>query len=294
MLRLLAPLVLASTFALPSPALAFVLAAPAEDEDFASVFLEGQQRAERDDHVGAVGFYEKAFQLLPENGDNHQRRILILSALVHSQIAAHASTGEVRWLYSAKKTVSGYLNVLKAVYGKDANNLPGTAEGRRLAADVVTKMEGAGADPDAPPPDLAEEEPAEEAETQDPAEATEDPDEEEVGTSKPGLGLIVGGAVAAGLGVGAIGLMGFGLARGSSLSQDYQDVFTRAERDSLSSQGKTANTLAVVGGVAGGVLLGAGAALIVIGLKKRKGAATPTVSALPLPGGAFVGVGASF
>ncbi|NVB37162.1 hypothetical protein G6O69_04920 [Pseudenhygromyxa sp. WMMC2535] len=90
---------------------------------------------------------------------------------------------------------------------------------------------------------------------------------------KPGTGLIAGGSVGLVVGVGGLAVLGVGLAQGGSLQREAETLDLPAEQDQLDDldrRGKQANTLAIVGGVVGGVGLATGVALIVLGVKKRK------------------------
>jgi hypothetical protein len=108
-------------------------------------------------------------------------------------------------------------------------------------------------------------------------------------TRKPGRGLVIGGAVLTGLGVGGLGAMGAGMALGQKAEDDFEsDPFERADAD---SQGRTANILAVFGGVGGGVLIATGVALLAVGKRKQKNLAFAPVLG---PDGAGLGLRASF
>ncbi|MCA9684239.1 MAG: hypothetical protein KC457_18735 [Myxococcales bacterium] len=105
---------------------------------------------------------------------------------------------------------------------------------------------------------------------------------------KPGTGLIAGGAAALVVGAAGIGLLGAGLAKGSSLQReaDGLDLPTEQPRlDELDRMGAQANTFAYVGGALGAVGVGVGVALIVVGVKKRKQAGPSAEAMRLLPGG---------
>lgn len=92
---------------------------------------------------------------------------------------------------------------------------------------------------------------------------------------RDGRGLIAGGALLTVVGVGGIGLLGAGLASGAKAQKDVNnlnpsDLDYQSKVDDLDAKGKLGNTLAIVGGVLGGVGLAAGIALLVVGVKKRK------------------------
>lgn len=92
---------------------------------------------------------------------------------------------------------------------------------------------------------------------------------------KPGTGLIIGGSGVLVLGAVGVGLLGAGIAMGQARQREAEglDLPTELPRlEELDRQGKTSNTLAVVGGVMAGVGVAVGVALIVVGVKKRKAA----------------------
>ena len=129
--------------------------------------------------------------------------------------------------------------------------------GEKVIADseqAITDMEKQS---DAPPPPVAEEKgPRKKA-------------------PRDGRGLIAGGALLTVVGVGGLGLLGAGLASGAKAQKDVNnlnpsDLDYQSKVDDLDAKGKLGNTLAIVGGVLGGVGLAAGIALLVLGVKKRK------------------------
>lgn len=91
---------------------------------------------------------------------------------------------------------------------------------------------------------------------------------EQVGPRK-GTGLIAGGAVALGVGVAALAVMGAGMAKAKGAETFAMDQ-TPGDRREQIERGNVGNAMAVGGAVAGGVLLVTGAVLVAIGAKKRK------------------------
>jgi hypothetical protein len=93
---------------------------------------------------------------------------------------------------------------------------------------------------------------------------------------KPGTGLIAGGAVALGIGVAALAVMGAGMARAHA-AEDFSPTQSPNERREQIGRGLSGNDMAIAGAVAGGVLVVTGAVLVALGAKKlRKAAITPT------------------
>lgn len=106
---------------------------------------------------------------------------------------------------------------------------------------------------------------------------------------RKGTGLIAGGAVALGVGVGALAVMGAGMARASA-AESFSPTQTPAARREQIGRGMAGNTMAIAGAVTGGVAVLAGAVLVGIGVRKRK-ADRPQVSIAP--GGGRRGVSVS-
>lgn len=80
-------------------------------------------------------------------------------------------------------------------------------------------------------------------------------------------GFIAGGAATFALGVGALGLMGFGIRRGANLEKEREQ--NTVDRDASSAEINNANTIARAGAVVGSVLTVAGVALLVVGVRGR-------------------------
>jgi hypothetical protein len=99
---------------------------------------------------------------------------------------------------------------------------------------------------------------------------------------KDGRGLIAAGSVLTLVGVGGIGLMGFGLASAGGAQKDIDALAEKVksgaidqatfdmQSEDIDAKGKRGNTLTYAGAAVGAVGLAAGIALLVVGVKKRK------------------------
>lgn len=99
---------------------------------------------------------------------------------------------------------------------------------------------------------------------------------------KDGRGFIAVGSVLTLVGVGGIGMMGFGLASSAGAQKDIDALAKQLKdstidmatfdmkREDIDAKGKRGNTLTYAGAAMGAVGLAAGIALIVVGVKKRK------------------------
>jgi len=117
------------------------------------------------------------------------------------------------------------------------------------------------------------------------------PSNETDGGSDAGKGLIIGGAVALGLGVAGLGMMGAGLGLGAQANDisDLEDDDVSGRRDQF-ARGRTGNALAIAGGIAGGVFAVTGAVLVGLGVKKKRS----SVALGPGPGMAGVALRGRF
>jgi hypothetical protein len=102
-----------------------------------------------------------------------------------------------------------------------------------------------------------------------------EPEEPERGL-KPGMGMIIGGSAAVAIGVAGLGAGVAGIAIGASAQSNVNDptVYGK-EFDEYEAKGKRGNILAFVGLPLAAVGIGAGAALLVLGLKKKRAAGEP-------------------
>jgi hypothetical protein len=86
---------------------------------------------------------------------------------------------------------------------------------------------------------------------------------------RKGTGMIAGGAVALGIGVAALAVMGAGMARAKG-AESFPIDQTPMQRRNQIENGNVGNAMAVGGAVAGAVLVITGAVLVAIGAKKRR------------------------
>ena len=92
-------------------------------------------------------------------------------------------------------------------------------------------------------------------------------------------------AVKAGLFFSGVGRRSFEHVESIAAQTDFDAQPAGAEREAARTRGKTMNILAITGGIAGGLLIGAGVALLVIGLNKNKHARIQhNMSVLPTAG----------
>ncbi len=126
------------------------------------------------------------------------------------------------------------------------------------------------------------------------AEVAPEPTKNQRGKAKPGTWMIVGGAALTVVGLGAAGLGAAGLSIGAAAQQDVEDPLVyEQEHRAAEQRGRQGNVLAGVGFAIAGVGIIAGATLIVLGLKKRKGS-SESVALVPVPVWLGSGAGVGF
>lgn len=260
------------TLALVTTPLHVVEAAPSVED----LYTQGQEKFDASDYGGAGDLWAEAVRTLPENPDNSATRETIMNLALDAYIRAYRSDESRSHIDKAKTLLDEYEAALEA---------NGAALGTEIASEKA-KIEDI----------LAELAAAEQPDPEPEVEPDVEPDGNDpvMTNDKPGQGLVIGGAVMLGVGAAGVGLMVGGLVGGGSAQKAFDaSVPDSAERDSIEKRGKTMNILAITGGVVGGVFLGAGVALLIIGLKKNKEARLNNVMLLPDVGPEYAGFGLS-
>jgi TolA-binding protein len=225
------------------------------------LYQRGRARFETSDYKGAIEFWTDAYAALGSEGADAQVQS-IRSALVYNISTAqgkwHELDGDVTHLRQARQLLVTYAQMMEQL-GEDPSGKELTETRARIAElEARIDAEATKAPPASPGPANRPATPG--------------------GDSKHGkaLPLLVSGGVLAGLGLGGVATMAAGMALGNKAEADYRD--DPAGRFAAEDRGRTANALAIAGGVAGGVLLVTGAVLLAIGAKRRgkKVAAAPT------------------
>lgn len=259
------------TVALVTTPLHVVEAAPSVED----LYTQGQEKFDAGDYGGAGDLWAEAVRALPENPDNSATRQTIMNLALDAYIRAYRNDENRSNIDKAKTLLDEYEAALEA---------SGAALGSEIASEKA-KIE-----------DILAELAA--AEKPDP-EPEPEPEPEPGGgdqvfvDEKPGQGLVIGGAVMLGVGAAGLGLMVGGLVGGGSAQKAFEDSMPGTEREDIRKRGQTMNILAITGGVVGGVFLGAGVALLIVGLKRNKEARLQNVMLLPEVGPEYAGFGLS-
>ncbi|MEM9457863.1 MAG: hypothetical protein AAGF11_27030 [Myxococcota bacterium] len=225
------------------------------------LYTQGRAKFETADYKAAIEQWTEAYALVLDAEDDTKTRVLLLYNIATAREKAFEVSQDPTELRQAKILLNNFERSIPALYGEG----PQANEERRKVQERLAEIEarlaayeqeqgGAEPAPVEPPPSEPEPEPEPEPDPGPPA----------------GRGLVIGGAVAAGLGVAGFGLMAAGLgmgARANDLSDlDPDDIDGRRTQF---DRGRTGNALGLTGGITGGVLVVTGAVLLGLGLRKR-------------------------
>lgn len=259
-------------------ALALALATPvaAAPPEFGQDMAAGQARMEAGDPEGAILHYESALERI----DVAKEANAIANALplvVTARIEAQRKTGDVEHLRAARATVQRLLGELDRIHGAQASAQPlhevATKQRERIDAALAEATATVEPDPTAEPTRVAP--------SPSPGPATSDAPPPKR-TDRTRVGLIAGGATALVLGTGGLAAMIAGLAIGKSKRDEGR---RRIEDESpgdlvdVTNAGYRSNTLAIAGGVVGGVLVATGTVLVILGARRPR-----NVAFAPAPG----------
>lgn len=260
------------------------LAAPSQEE-IGRMYGEGQEYMEQKEYKRAADVFSRLLNLIEESADNKAiRESLILNILdAHMQayegIVDANGKRDIDQLTQGKSTLQDYYKDFQAVHG---DSVAVIAEIQTTATKLDQMLEEAKREAAKP---AVEEEIKPEEKTE------EDKPPETViirqGSSADGLGLIIGGVGLGVLGVGAAIMIPVGSALGKTAETNYNDAqqalvdangdpgleaLANGDIKEANEDGERANAVLISGAVLAPLLLGGAAALIVIGVKKRRAA----------------------
>lgn len=261
------------------------IAAPSQEE-IGRMYGEGQEYMEQKEYKRAADVFSRLLNLIEESADNKAiRESLILNILdAHMQayegIVDANGDRDIAQLKQGKSTLQQYYKDFQAVHG---DSVAVIAEIQTTATKLDQMLEEA--EQSEAPPVVDEVKPEEKTEEDKPTETVVI----RQGSSADGLGLIIGGVGLGVLGVGAAVMIPIGSSLGKTAETDYNDaqadlasatadnndnLIARAEDNikEANEDGERANAVLISGAVLAPLLLGGAAALIVIGVKKRRAA----------------------
>lgn len=110
---------------------------------------------------------------------------------------------------------------------------------------------------------------------------------------RPGTAMIATGATVLAIGVGALAVMGVGMARAKA-ADDFSPTQSPDARRQQIERGTAGNAMAVAGAAVGAAAVITGAVLVGLGVKKRRGAARLELAPTVVRGGGGLVLGGSF
>ena len=243
---------------------------------FEAGFTAGQARFDVGDFLGAARVWIAAADNLAEVTVHRHNRLAVFEYVADAFTRGLGDDADVATLREAVSALDRYCDGFTRAYGTEtplSDRIMAARDDlrRRLAAATAVHEEALARAAAAPKPAPAP-----------------------TAASRPWHGFVIGGGVLLGVGLGAVALAGAGAARGRSLEAQFDDPVNQCDVNAPKDRcadfyaaGKASNAMAIVGVVAAPLLLGAGAALLAIGLKRRaarRHALAPTLA----PG--FVGL----
>ncbi len=247
---------------------ATVLAQPAGDAAAAddplaaaeSLYNKGRASFETADYLKAIELWTEAYGLVDDTPENAAIKAALIYNIASAQEKAYDIDTDVAHLRQAAVLLETYARSVPAMYG-DGPDADAELE------KVQTRLDELQARIEEAETRAEEDQPKDEPDVLPPLDTEPEPAREPDRTAKP---LIISGAVIAGLGLGGLGIMAAGLAMGNAANDvSGLDPEQPAERRDQFDRGRTGNTLALAGGIAGGVLLAGGAVLIGLGVKRK-------------------------
>lgn len=264
------------TVAMVAAPLQVVSAGPSVEE----LYTHGQEKFDAGDYGGAADLWAEAVRGLPENPDNSATRQTIMNLALDAYVRAYRGDKNRAHVDKAKTLLDEYEASLEASGGALGSEI---ASEKAKIEDILAEL-------------AAAEEPEEEPDPEPDTTVDDNTQTDEVFVDeKPGRGLVIGGAVMLGVGAAGLGLMIGGMVGGAAAQKDFDaSPPVSQEREDIRKRGRTMNVLAITGGIAGGVFVATGVALLVIGLQRNKEARLRNVMVLPEVGPDYAGVGAAW
>jgi hypothetical protein len=233
--------------------------APADDgfDRARGLYQQGEARFATADFIGAIELWTEAFSSVPDSTDAARIKALLIYNIATARERAFEVTGDLTHLRQAKVLMVGYAESIPALFGD-------TPEAETERGKITERLNVITAQIEA-----ADRKKARDRRDQRPSERADDAPAAE----RSHAVLLGTGAAALAVGVGGLAMMGAGLAMGSKANDlgDLADDDIDGRRSQF-DRGRTGNTLAIAGGVVGGVFAITGAVLVGIGAKRRASA----------------------
>jgi tetratricopeptide (TPR) repeat protein len=251
-----------------------VRAAPAPADDLVKFdigFREGQEQFNRGEYLTAARTWSVAVERLRESPDNKDNRAAVYSYIADAYRKSVNNGAGIDIVREGLAALDAYAAQFDAAYPGEAlpTQVIETRDQFRAASeayDAAAKPQER--EPSGPPPG--------------PSAPVDAPP-----PAKPWRPLAIGGGVSLGLGLASLGVVLGGIARSREAQREYNDAANACPSDpkqatgicaESNADGKAGNAMQVVGLVLAPALLGAGAALLAIGLKRRAAAGRVAVA----------------
>jgi len=251
-------LALPGTWAHAEPSRARPAAAEGEPLDIGELWQQAQARMDTSDYDEAIVLLTRVYDAVARDPEAAALRLRVQWALHRAHVGAHAVDRDPEHLYVARDLLRKYREALpesEAERGAEAQAALDEID------DQLARIEASRPSPPVEPVAEPEMQPEPEPE---PEPTPSPPLDDRPGSTRP---LIIGGAVAMGLSAAGLATMAAGLGIANAAIGRFE---TQPEQRADARQDiKRGNTLAVAGGVAGGVLLLGGALVLGFGLRQR-------------------------
>lgn len=256
-------------------------------------YERGRAKFETADYLGAIDLWQQAYGSLKNDDASVEIRAALAYNIAAAREEAYKLSGDILELKRARVLLNRYISEIEALVeaGPERDEMLSGAKERLARIDeLIAKDEAnakatpgpkAGGDGDGSSGDGdAGEGPT--PETGDPNPVVDG------GSGGAGKPLIFAGAGVAALGLAGVGVGAAFLAIGKSKNDEVGELVgpdDEASRVDAITAGERANTIAIGGLVAGGVLLATGGVLIGLGLKKNKSSKVAAVPWMQRNGG---------
>jgi tetratricopeptide (TPR) repeat protein len=250
------------THAAPAPAPEGADAAPATFEEAEALYEQGRAKFETADYTAAIELWTEAYRLVPDVQEGSRIKALLIYNIATAREHAFDVTQDPSQLRQAKILLESFEESIPDLY-PDEEQAAETQKVRERIAAIDARLQTAEPEPEPEP------------------EPGPEPIDVPSGPANPGRPLVIAGAVLVGVGVAGLAVMGAGLGIGAGANDlsELEDDDITGRRDQF-SRGRSANAMAIGGGVAGGVLAITGAVLLGLGIAKNR-RATPTAWLAP-------------
>lgn len=244
-------------------------AAAPDSSEVERLYLQGQERMDESDYRGAAESWTRLLGVLPESGENQATRESVIISILDAYMKAYnglvdeSGNKDISHLRAAKTTLDRYYSDFKSTHGdrvavSDAVQEHAALLERTLERAQDEQRRNSDTVPPPPPPDERKGDDGGKPKVV-------------VVTTNNGTGLIVGGAVVAAMGLGALAMIPVGVVRGNTAEGDYErSIPGSPEQQRAEFDGHQADDILIAGAVLAPILLAGGSVMIAFGVKARK------------------------